>query len=143
MRLSDINKTKGVIFTHLDPETQHLYHIYVTGILTDPDYLALEVGYIPVDRSIAELLIHERGIEKHRLTRLMHRKIKEPLTLCIWDDGSHLIVDGNHRFVAATLSNRKHVPVRMVPGSIWKKYIVRDLLDVQKTNLPTKFSGIL
>jgi hypothetical protein len=143
-QFSEFLRKPEVAFTYQDPDTGEVTTIAVERLARDPDLLALEVFLIPVIREVAEEFLRDRGIEQHRLARITADDLdKYPMMIAIWPDGSHLTLDGHHRYVKAHNLGLPHAQARMIPETIWGRYVVEgvpELLDIEA--LAKSFSGI-
>lgn len=83
MHFSDTDP-QGILFSHVCPitGTQPIFTRQVFSATRN--IKKLDIGYIPINYAVADLFLRERGVEKHRLSGLMHQRIKVPLPLCVW-----------------------------------------------------------
>jgi hypothetical protein len=127
----------------------HIFEGIPTSILTgrlikDPRYLTLPVTTVAIDFEFAKFSLDYRGVERHRLERITTRDlVKYPVTMCEWGDGSHLLVDGTHRYVRAALWGRTRIRARLVPITFWKEYEIVDAPPLPEHILLKMHSGIL
>ncbi|MCO5157922.1 MAG: hypothetical protein M9945_14430 [Aquamicrobium sp.] len=142
MRYQDMDPL-DVVFSLVDDKTGKTTHINVTALAKSWKTKARPIVTIEVEPAIAEYFVQKRGIEQHRVDRLMGEEIKEPLLLLHWIDGSHLLVDGHHRYVAASLKGQTELKARLVPKSVWSKYVIVDLPAERSDRMTKGFSGIL
>ncbi|AHC30589.1 hypothetical protein CC53_gp172 [Rhizobium phage vB_RleS_L338C] len=100
---------------------------------------------IEVDHDYAKHIFRACGIEQHRLLRITPQVIAQrPVLYVELGDGSHKLVDGNHRYLKASLLGWKDVP-----AYLFKKKLADDFeLDIPphmnekcKQHIPS-FSGI-
>lgn len=137
------NMARGeIIFSHKDEKTGSVSHFNVTRLQNSILYSLRPTVNIPVDANYAKFCVENRGIEKHRLVPLIGKTIKIPISVLIWDGGTHLIVDGHHRYVASALNGMESVPGRMIPKGIWEKFVVIGVPEVNMDLVVKSFSGI-
>lgn len=123
--IEDIGLTEQC-FTHVFEGQATM--IAIERLLKDPDYLALEVVLTPVEEQFARYCMEHRGIEQRRLDRLGPEQLTQPICYLEFpraDMGGmivHLMADGNHRYVKASMLGFKELPGRIVPQAIWRKY---------------------
>lgn len=111
-----------VCFTHVHEGVATT--IAVERLHKDPDFLKLKPFLTPVEEHFAKWAMENRGVEQKRLDRLTPAIFAQPLTYCEWENGSHLLVDGNHRYVKAAMLGVKELPARVVLPPLWRKYVV-------------------
>ena len=137
-----LNSIGSVLFTHVDHETDVVTNINVSTLSRDRRVKALKVERAPVDLDFAKFCLTNRGVEKHRLARLMDGPIREPILVCEWYDDTHLIVDGHHRYVASARRGFNAIKAKIIPKHVWMQHIVVGICpEVSKQTL-TQFSGI-
>lgn len=141
MRVKDMG-AMDTVFTHVDENTGETTHFDVTTLEDDWRVKARTPVWIPVDEDGARLFMEKRGIEKHRLDRLRGLPKLDPILVLHWPDGSHLVVDGHHRYVAAFLDGHRGMHARMIPRSIWRRHVITDLPDEVGKSFIGSFSGI-
>ncbi|WP_113155912.1 hypothetical protein [Nitratireductor sp. OM-1] len=141
MRMKDMGAMDSV-FTHVDEKTGVSTHFNVTSMEDDWRVRARSPVHIPVDEAGASLFMAKRGIEKHRLDRLRGLPKLDPILILHWIDGTHLVVDGHHRYVAAYLDGHRGMLARMLPRSIWRRHVITDLPDEIGHSFIGSYSGI-
>jgi hypothetical protein len=141
MKMRDV--THPVLFHHWQDGVQTHF---ASGMMeTDERILAIEPVLIPVTMEDAQMMIRERGVETHRLARLLPTPVMQypPILVAFLpQDQSHLIVDGAHRYCAAAQKKAEHILGRIIPRRIWKHFVIEDFPDVDQSIKDT-FSGIL
>lgn len=136
-----------IVYTHFDPDTNVQMDFNVSSLERDPRLKTLEEVLVLVEQRHGELIYTKRGIEKHRLLRVMQamqNKVElPPLLFLDLPDGTQLLVEGNHRYLAACVL--KHVNIRslIVPEHIYKRHIITDFPKTTEAELLGSFSGIL
>jgi hypothetical protein len=141
MKMRDV--THPVLFHHWQDGVQTHF---ASGMMErDERILAIEPVLIPVTMEGAKMMVKERGVETHRLARLLAVPALSytPILVAFWPiDQSHLIVDGAHRYCAAAQQLAEHIHARIIPRRIWKHFVIEDFPKVDQSIKDT-FSGIL
>jgi len=126
MHISEL-RLNEITFTHEDDSTKELTTFAVERIA---EYIKSNSGLqkyrIPVDLVHAEFIARNRGIEKHRLVRLLALDASEvnPIIVLAMPDGTHLIVDGNHRYLRAALREEPYVIANILERKDWEQFVV-------------------
>lgn len=95
-------------------------------------YKLVETVTIDLDPEMAEFFMANRGIEGHRLARQIQATAPgSPITFLKWPDGTDLLADGNHRYVAACIRREKIITAKIVPLSVWRRFAI--------VNIPQQF----
>jgi hypothetical protein len=65
-------------------------------------------------------------IEEPKVRRLANRPdiYCTPVILLEWEDGTHVLADGNHRFVILWRMGIRRMPAYIVTKDIWQKFLV-------------------
>jgi hypothetical protein len=143
-QFEELVRKREVAYTYQDPDSGEITIIAVERLMRDPDMLALEIFLIPVLSEIAAQFRDERGIEQHRLARITADDLdKYPMMIATWYDGSHLTLDGHHRYVKAHILGRQDTQARIIPETIWGRYVVEGAPKIDVDTLCNSFSGIL
>lgn len=135
------------IFTHYDDKTGK-ETVFAAGSLTNnvkQKILTgeLEIVKIPIDAEFAEWCLTHRGIETHRLDRLNPEHLLDPMIFLTQNDKSHLLVDGNHRYVRHWQLGILEGLAVIVPKRVWRNFIITGLPKGSEHELLNRFSGIL
>lgn len=135
------------IFTHVDTDTGVTTHMASTRMArrAEVELLAgrIQGALIPIDDSFVEFCLSHRGIEQHRLQRLERHHLLSPMTFCVWQDGSHLLVDGSHRYVRHKHFGMKRGRALILPAEVWREYVIEGGEQVTDLDaLVNSFSGI-
>jgi hypothetical protein len=127
IRFDDLDR-KDVIFSHRDDDTGVISIIAVGRLLASNKYRCLPTTVTTVEFDFAEHIRLNCGIELHRLARCAKTvEEAEPITFLKWPDGTDMLVDGNHRYLAAAVMQRKLIKMKSVPASVWKPFLVTEL----------------
>ena len=101
------------------------------------------IGVVPCEQDICEQVLKDAGIEQHRLDRITFLDcLRYPIIFLETDDGKHILADGNHRYVSATVHGMEVIPARIIPWDMWQPFIVEGLKPMTKGCLRNTFSGI-
>lgn len=149
-------------FTHVkDDETGHQTTYAVSSLreycdahfvltkqpISTSDELALTViekCNVPVEQHHADYCRANRGIEEHRLARLVDggpAVVLKPIIFVRQADGSMLLVDGTHRYVLAHMLGVPFVPGYFVPWNIARPFIIEDAPACDPEALMNSWSG--
>lgn len=151
MRWQDL-PLSAILFTHFEEATGEQTDIAVSEIEKNIEYFQLEEVLIPIIPAHAELCLAIRGIEDHRLKRLMQHAVQtmgrahplfSPIMLAEWPGGTHLIIDGSHRYVAAYKLGYKLILAKAAPQALWRHFQVKGLPKEQPAKLINSFSGLI
>jgi hypothetical protein len=71
-------------------------------------------------------VLANNGIEKTKLARLSQRPdiYCQPVLLLECDDGSHIMADGNHRFVILWRMGIRRIPAYVIPETTWRQFVI-------------------
>ena len=144
IHVSEIGPTEQ-IFTHIDPDTGETICLAIDRLKADKRLLMKPVGLCPVSMEFAEFCIRERGVEVHRVARVLAAyPVYDPVLFAAWGDGSHLLIDGVHRYVACATHGSPTIKGKIVPLTVWRSYRI-DLGGAHPSEgeLKEMFSGIL
>jgi hypothetical protein len=124
MALKFEDLSKEIIFTHCDEITRLKTIIAIERLIKSNKYRCLPTRRADMDLKQAKYVYEHRGIEPHRLTKFVNEGVRDPLTFLKWPDGTDLLADGNHRYVAHAVLKEKTFTLKLVPASIWKPFVV-------------------
>jgi hypothetical protein len=126
---------KEQYFTHhdLDDQFRH-FHIAKLVKMIERNPNAFDIGVFPIDPQLVEFVRNNQGTDEGYLTRMSSQFIDVPGIICLFADGSQLIVDGNHRFVKRYELGRDNMQFHLIPESAWRKSLLR---------VPESFNKIL
>lgn len=130
------------VFTWQNPDTLEELTIASDRITEWARLNFIEIVLTPVERKWALDFLDHRGIEQHRLERIQPEHLEEPIVYCAMPDGTHLLVDGHHRYVAAAIHDVQWIKSRILNYEQWSPFIVEGLPQFGRENLLNSFSGI-
>lgn len=125
------------VFSWTDPADPNRRLVFLVGnmLLDLRVSLCSTTELIHLDGDFAEFAREHRGLDVSRLSEwlamlsvLGHPSRLHPEhTLLMLDmgDGSHLLVDGHHRYVAAYHAGWREYPAFLVPAFVWTKHYLR------------------
>jgi hypothetical protein len=50
--------------------------------------------------------------------------IREPVVYVAWTDGSHLLIDGNHRYIKAAQAGQTTIKAYILKRRVWKRFLI-------------------
>jgi hypothetical protein len=133
---------KGQIFTHIDRATKEQTIFAVTEIRRHCYRNFEPLFRIPLIRRDAKMIKRYRGIETHRLARAMAAEEWLPLLFAHMPDGTDLLIDGSHTYVARTMLGHRWALAHLVPQEVWCYYTVDGLPQATEEELANSWSGI-
>ena len=132
----------GQMFTHIDPETRVETVFAASDIRRCCDHSRYEFVMIPITARDARLIRQYRGIEDHRLLRMLTATEWQPLLFAHMADGTDLLIDGSHTYVARAMLGHKWALAYVVPQEIWTYYTIEGFPPTTEEELKASFSGI-
>lgn len=134
---------REIVYTHRDPQSG-VETTWAIGRLSTAA-LALPIVEIPVDHVFAEAIRRIRGLEAHRMARLTEVIVRtNPILLADMGDGTHNIIDGNHRYIKAHDLGHDWIAARLVPLDLSLEYQIEGLPELgSDAKVRGGFSGIL
>lgn len=88
----------------------------------------------PIDLEFAQWLLANNNPDAACLRQMVERfalgaendRDKRPVIICEMRDGSALLVDGTHRYIARALTGRRTIRGVIVPPNVWAFFVVAD-----------------
>jgi hypothetical protein len=111
----------------------------------DPKVIEQRTVITGIDKDFASFCFLHRGVEVAYLDKMIKRLSPggtplpsdlEPALMLEMDDGSHLLVDGTHRYCAYAATGRDEIKVITVPKAIWKFFVVEGGGDLAAATIP-------
>lgn len=134
MKFADCDP-KSQLFIYEDEDDRKIWHI-ATGELekyVDQHVDEVENVRVPVTKAQVQYYLHNRGIEDHRLLRLMMslEHAVKPILYIKWEDAKdrHTLVDGHHRYVIHGAANSPWILAYLVPRKVWERFVIEDAPD--------------
>ena len=116
------------IYSHLDTDGRER-HFHVTKLrrliiesFTDiPQPLdQCALGVFPVNDEQAAIVAGRSLLDENHIARISGAYLNEPGIICLFDDDSQLIVDGNHRYIKRNRLELETMEFWLAPESIWR-----------------------
>jgi len=139
-----LSAVRGNLFTFIPDTTKGGPEITVAvDLLTE----WVRANHIPItaiacEQEQAEKFYRDNGVEPHRLARITAKHLRSPVLLLDLGDGTHMLADGNHRYVVAAANGITRLPAWLVKHSYWQPFRVDMPLALGEETLRTMFSGI-
>ena len=125
--LADIQNLREMCFS-FDGQDGTSFTLATDRLVKDPRYKALEIVLVPVTEYQAKFCFENNGVEIPQLKitygRFLNKVPYEPITVLLYDKDQHIIADGNHRYVAAFMTDHTDITARIVPRELWEEYII-------------------
>lgn len=138
LMMKDLSPTE-IFYTHFDPTEGQV--TLAIGRLVELARRTCEVFSVPVEPEFALYCLKHRGIEVHRLMRLGPEQLSEPMLFLHWGD-THLLADGNHRYVKHAQLGAKWASAWVMDEVSWRPYVVQDAPQEDAGTVINSFSGI-
>jgi hypothetical protein len=130
MKMADVSLVEEC-FTHVD-EVTGVHTTWAAGALyqfcvDNPD--KVEPGTVPVDEEHAHFCFTHRGVEQERFAAFVQHPefLKKPILFVRMPNGSHLLVDGTHRYVCLYALKIPTARAYVVPYDIAQPFIIEDV----------------
>lgn len=98
---------------------------------------------------MVHVIMDRRGIEPHRVARITEAALKTPILFVEMEAEfeheppiSHLLVDGNHRYIYAAINGIPTLPAVIIPKAISDKCLILGVPEVKAEQLLSMNSGI-
>lgn len=125
MKFKDCNALDE-IFSHDPGEGKPIRHFNATKMFIWAHAIpGVEHCTINLDKSHAAFIHRMRGIEQWKLDRLKEPYLSLPLII-IEDEGGHVTVDGNHRYVKLVEMGREATTAFIFPKGTWENFLIED-----------------
>ncbi len=92
---------------------------------------------VAVDEDHARYCFEKRGFEDARIPDLLSNPdyMLKPILFIALPDGSHLLIDGTHRYVLYYKFNQASIPAMIIPLDQVQEYIVTDVPQISEAEL--------
>lgn len=142
MKLADLSPYDE-FFTHISDDGTNTQTTYaVSAITKNLEQLGWPVVLIPVEQHHAMYCLQHRGVEERRLKRLREVDLDRPIIFVHQLDGTHLLIDGTHRYVKAFMTGRTEIRAHIVHVSLVAPFIVEDAPKMTEDQLFNTESGL-
>ena len=133
---------RGQMFTHVDPKTGVNTCFAATDLRRYCDHHRFEFVMIPITRQDAQMIYTHRGIEDYRLKRIWESQQWQPLLFAHMPDGTDLLIDGSHTYVARAMRGHKWALSYLVPQEIWSYFTIEGFPETTAEELVQSWSGV-
>lgn len=119
----EIEATIDEAFTFHRDDTGETF-VFLTGkINREISTLGLTPHPTQIDAGRAAHVQKFNGVDQHRIARLdpAHRDL--PILVADMEDGTQVIIDGNHRYVRRWLDGFDCIEAYWLPKTIWSRYL--------------------
>jgi hypothetical protein len=131
------------VFTWQDPDTLEELNFAVDRLNAWCVAAEVETVLTPVEVEFADLFIRERGIEFHRVERMTFKDLLHPVIYCCMPKGTHLLVDGHHRYVFSAMIGQTEQRAHILTQEQWEPFLISGMPTFVRENIISGFSGIL
>lgn len=133
-----------VVFSHVDDKTGEVRHFAVERIQRDINNgkLTLPIIETPIDETFARFSFTQRGVEKHRIMRLLTTPTEishYPVVFIHFPgvgrdipESEYLMIDGAHRYCASAVLGWKTIRGYVMEPEQWEPYLI-DIPDIAET----------
>lgn len=112
-------------FTHVTNDTHELTVFNTTALEKYLRATKTMPEWVDLSREHAQLMLDNHGVEQEHVDRLTPECLRRPVIFIEWFDKTHILVDGNHRFVYAHFKARKkEILTWIVKPNIWKHFTI-------------------
>lgn len=116
-------RAREAVFTHID-DMSGAQTTYAVTRLTEA-CAVLDPVCVPISREFAGWCVEHRGIEWARVERLTRAQLALPLLFATQNDGTHLLVDGHHRYVRLAFEGGSTTLAWVLEPCEWAPFVVR------------------
>jgi hypothetical protein len=118
------------IFAHEDAHTGEVRIFNATALNQHIDRFPSAARLMTLDLEpwFTGFIRAERGIEGWRIDRLCEPHLSRPILLVEMPNGSHLTVDGHHRWIKKVELGHATIEAYAFPLGEWERFLVTDLM---------------
>lgn len=134
------------VFTHIgedDAKTQTSYNVTALTRYIEAHPDEVRKVSVPVDAEHAQYCLAQRGVEQDRIKVLIEHPeyLKKPIMFIRFEDDSHLLVDGTHRYVVYWWAKGQNIPAYIVPWAVAAPFVIENAPQTTEDELMA-WSGI-
>lgn len=134
------------VFTHIGEDaagTQTSYNVTALYRHIQAHLDEVQLVSVPVDEEHAKYCLEKRGVEQDRVKVLVEHPeyLKKPILFIHFEDDSHLLVDGTHRYVVYWWAKAKNIPAYIVPWAVAAPFVIENAPQTTEDELMA-WSGI-
>jgi hypothetical protein len=130
------------IFTHLDDKTAEQTVFASSAIRRHCEATHHPISLTPIEPAAARMIFARRGIERPRLLRAVQTGNHLPLLYLTQADGTNLLVDGSHTYIARFYRGNTWATAYVVPRTTWANFTVEGIPSIAEADLLASHSGI-
>jgi hypothetical protein len=144
MKMAEVDPYEEV-FTHVNDvdgtQTTYATSSLFNYISTHED--EVEKCEVPVEEYHAAYCMERRGVEPDRLKVLFDHPeyLDKPIIFIHLPEGTHLLVDGTHRYVACWKLKRPYIPAYIVSWAVAQRFVIEDAPTTDEERL-MQWSGL-
>jgi len=132
------------VFTHVSEATGINTQLAGTSIREHCDRTLAKLFLVALEPHAAKMTVMYRGIELPRLERATRTEHYKPLLYLDMPEGTQLLADGSHTYVARYIKGHRYALAYIVPERIWRDFVVTDFptFDMTAEELLATTSGL-
>jgi hypothetical protein len=117
------------IFTHHNPETGRARSWNATAMFDYAVHFPNQIQRVTLDIEphIVEVCRTKRGVEQWKLDRLRDPYLSFPIVMAELESRTHLMVDGNHRYVRRSEIGYSSIQAYVFSLGQWERFLVPTL----------------
>ena len=114
------------VFSHKMLADGVVRHFAVTQMQKAAKQQGMTIFEVAMEKDFGSWLIENHGINVLRVEQIMLSKelYDQPVLYLEMDDGSHLLADGNHRYVARDFQHEETIKAYMLKKWFWTNYLI-------------------
>jgi hypothetical protein len=117
---------KNQVFTHVDDDDGTERHFHIPKLLQLIHEPGVELAEFDIIEPHVDFVMANRGVDEYHVNeRLKDADLEQPGLMCNWSDGSKLVVDGNHRYVARFRRGKPFMSFFVFPEHVWRRALLR------------------
>lgn len=142
----NINEMRGdeISFTHQDAKTGRYTSFAVTRMtkFIELNRDKVKLYKVPVYVEFAAYIKDNRGVEIHRLLSILDAEHIDPIIMLRMPDDSCLIVDGNHRYMAAAMAKMQFIDAYILEADQWEAFVIDGISEAMAARVLRISSGL-
>jgi uncharacterized ParB-like nuclease family protein len=128
VHINDMKRGEST-FTHVHSDGSKVTTFAVSRMLKSLPYKLVPVDRVKISAQLATRIMESGVINRDRLHQKMAVIDPVPVTFLRGVEGftSIILVDGAHRYCAHLATGTEHIMAKIVPMSVWSKFVVTGL----------------
>lgn len=126
MKFADFGKYDEV-FTFIDNRDDSSFMLNSSALVEHLRSNNVDPFIIPVDYEHAEHVMNKNGVNFLHVARVSNLRLLDPILLLCHEDGTHILADGNHRYVRAWQLRRLEISAYMPLPEVWRPFVAEDV----------------